>query len=177
MAPSQIAISRVPYPSPLIIVGPMRWNNTTTSTNLIADAAKGAYAVTVASAAGFSAGQIVLLDEASGAGRQADPQGHGQIWASQDWRVVWQKHNPVFNVDDFGANQFPYTPGSAGEWFSRRDRPTAEHKQIASVSGNTITFTTPVHISYRTIHTAQLSSYLAPHTVNAGVEDLHDHRR
>ena len=161
-----------PHPSPLIIVGPMRWNNTTTSTNLIADAAKGAYAVTVASAAGFSAGQIVLLDEASGAGWQADPQGRGQIWASQDWRVVWQKHNPVFSGDDFAANQFPYTPGSAGEWFSRRDRPTAEHKQIASVSGNTITFTTPVHISYRTIHTAQLSYYLAPHTVNAGVENL-----
>jgi hypothetical protein len=161
-----------PHPSPLIIVGPMRWNNTTTSTKLIADAAKGAYAVTVASAAGFSAGQIVLLDEASGAGWQADPQGRGQIWASQDWRVVWQKHNPVFSGGDFAANQFPYTPGSAGEWFSRRDRPTAEHKQIASVSGNTITFTTPVHISYRTIHTAQLSYYLAPHTVNAGVENL-----
>jgi hypothetical protein len=105
-----------PHPSPLIIVGPMRWNNTTTSTNLIADAAKGAYAVTVASAAGFSAGQIVLLDEASGAGWQADPQGRGQIWASQDWRVVWQKHNPVFSGDDFAANQFRIH-GSAGEWF------------------------------------------------------------
>ena len=38
------------------------------STNLTADAIKGSYAVTVASAAGFSPGQIVLLDEASGAG-------------------------------------------------------------------------------------------------------------
>ena len=82
--------------------------------------------MTVASAAGFSAGQIVLLDEASGAGWQTDPQGRGQIWASPDWRVVWQKHNPVFSGDDFAANQFPYTPGSAGEWFSRLDRPTAE---------------------------------------------------
>ena len=50
--------------------------------------------------------------------------------------------------------------------------PLPRHKQIASVSGNTITFTTPIHISYRTSHVAQLSYYLAPHTVNAGVEDL-----
>ena len=114
-----------------------------------------------------------LLDEASGAGWQADPQGRGQIWASADWRVVWQKHNPaVPYVDDFAADAFPTTPGTAGSWFSRPDRPTAEIKQIASVSGSTITFTTPIHISYRASHAAQLSRYGQPHVMNAGVEDL-----
>jgi hypothetical protein len=135
-------------PSPLIIVGPARWNNNAVgSTDLTADAVKGAYAVTVANAAGFSAGQIVLLDEASGAGWRTDPQGRGQIWASPDWRVVWQKHNPAIPyVDDFAADAFPTTPATAGSWFSRSDRPTAEIKQIASVSGATVTFTTPIHI-------------------------------
>ncbi|HLK83026.1 MAG TPA: FG-GAP-like repeat-containing protein [Xanthobacteraceae bacterium] len=168
-----------PNPSPLIIVGPARYSSTSdgsgvaASTNLTVDAAKGAYTVTVASTAGFSPGQIVLLDEASGAGWQTDPAGRGQIWASPDFRVVWQKHNPALTgTDDFAANQYPTTPGSAGQWFSRLDRPTAEVKQIASISGSSITFTTPIHISYRTSHTAQLSYYGQPHVTNAGVENL-----
>src|SRR5229473_1199623 len=175
--PFQQAVSA--KPSPVIIVGPSRWSPTNDpggfagSTNLTADAIKGADTVTVGSTAGFSPGQIVLLDEASGAGWQTDPQGRGQIWASPDWRVVWQKHNPpVPYVDDFAADGFPTTPGSAGAWFSRLDRPTAEVKQIASVSGSTVTFTTPIHISYRASHTAQLSRYGQPHVTNAGIEDL-----
>lgn len=166
-------------PSPLIIVGPSRYSSTSDpngvagSTNLTADAVAGAYTVTVERASGFSAGQIVLLDEASGAGWQTDPQGRGQIWASPDWRVVWRKHNPpIAYVDDFEADEYPATPGAAGSWFSRPDRPTAEVKQVASVSGSTITFTTPIHISYRSSHGAQLSYYGQPHVVNAGVEDL-----
>jgi hypothetical protein len=165
-------------PSPLILVGPAMWGTAgdaagaVGSTNLTADAVKGAYAVTVASAAGFSAGQIVLLDEASGAGWQTDSQGQ-QIWASSDCRVVWQKHNPMIpSVDDFAPDAFPTTPRTAGSWFCRLDRPTAEVKQIASVSGSTITFTTPIHISYRSSHAAQLSRYERPHIKNAGVEDL-----
>src|SRR5262249_8045364 len=54
--------------SPIIIVGPQRWNNNTTSTTLTADAAAGTNSVAVANPSGFSVGQIVLLDEASGAG-------------------------------------------------------------------------------------------------------------
>jgi hypothetical protein len=167
-------------PSPLIVVGAAVFGSTTndpagvvSSTELTTDAVKGAYAVTVASAAGFSPGQIVLLDEASNAGWRTDPLGRGEIWASSDWRVVWQKHNPaLLDVDDFAAGAFPTTPLSAGSWFSRVDRPTAEVKEIASVSGSTITFTTPFHISYRSSHTAQLSRYEYPHLRNAGVEDL-----
>jgi hypothetical protein len=166
-------------PSPLIIVGPSRYpaigdpRGVIGSTNLTADALKGAYAVEVASAAGFSPGQMVLLDEASGGGWRMDPLGRGQIWAAADWRVVWRKHNPsILYVDDFQADQFPTTPGAAGSWFSRPDRPTAEVKQIASVSGSTITFTTPVHIAYRTSHAAQLSRYGEHVVENAGVEDL-----
>jgi hypothetical protein len=160
-------------PSPLVVVGASRYVNTVSSTNLTADAEKGAYEVTVANAAGFAAGQVVLLDETSGAGWQADPQGHGQIWAAPDWRVVWQKHNPaLLYVDDFAAEAFPTTPATAGSWFSRSDRPTAELKQIASVSASTVIFTTPVHISYRSSHAAQLSRYAQPHVTRAGVEDL-----
>lgn len=159
-------------PSPMIIVGPMRWGNNTTSTTLTGDATAGTNTVRVASTAGFSVGQIVLLDEASGAGWQPDVEGLGQIWASPDYRVVWQKHNPSQSWDDFNSTGYPYQSGSAGCWFSNCDRPTSEIKQIAAISGDRITFDSPVTISYRVSHQAQLYHWQTPHTRNAGVEDM-----
>lgn len=166
-------------PSPLVIVGPSRYpwtsnaDDNTASRSLTADAVKGASEVTVDNPEGLAAGQIVLLDEASGALWQDDPQGRGRIWAAPDWRVVWQKHDPPLPfVDHFAPDTFPSTPGTAGSWFSRTDRPTAEVKQIAAASGSTITFTTPIHITYRKSHAAQLFRYGSPHVTFAGVEDL-----
>jgi hypothetical protein len=166
-------------PSPLIVVGASLYSKTADSTNTIgsvalaADAIKGEYTVKVADAGGFVPGQIVLLDEASGASWQKDPQGRGQIWAAADWRVVWQKHDPAVQfVDDFAPEALSTTPNSAGSWFSRLDRPTAEIKEVASIAGSTITFTTPIHIAYRASHAAQLSRYAQSHVTNAGVEDL-----
>ncbi|HUB13741.1 MAG TPA: hypothetical protein VMB34_17465 [Acetobacteraceae bacterium] len=158
--------------SPMIIVGPMRWNNTTTATRLTADVAAGANSVQVASTAGFSVGQIVLLDEASGAGWQQDAERPGKIWASPGYRVVWQKHDPSRGSDDFSATGYPYQPGTAGCWFSNCDRPVSEIKQISAISGNTITFDSPVTIAYRVGHQAQLYYWSARHTRNAGVENL-----
>jgi hypothetical protein len=161
-------------PSPMIIVGPQRYGNAVAATTLTADGAQGAYSVQVASTAGFSVGQIVLLDEVSGAGWQPDVVWTNmQIWAAPDYRVVWQKHNPRYQyVDDFDASTYPYTSGSAGCWFSNCDRPTNEIKQIASISGNTITFDSPITISYRVSHQAQLYYWRTPFVENAGVEEM-----
>ena len=160
--------------SPMIIAGPMRWNNNAISTTLTVDAAAGTNSVQVASTAGFTVGQIVLLDEASGAAWQPDViWTTRQIWASPDYRVVWQKHNPYYQyVDDFDANTYPFTSGSAGCWFSNCDRPTNEIHQISAISGNTITFDSPITISYRISHQAQLYYWQTPHTRNAGIENL-----
>jgi hypothetical protein len=160
-------------PSPLIILGPQRYNNAMMATLLTADVKHGSVSVDVASTQGFSVGQIVLLDEASGAGWQPDVEGLGSIWASSDYRVVWQKHDPPQQyLDDFGADEYPYQPGSAGCWFSNCDRPTAEMHRIATISGNTITFDSPATISYRTSHNAQLYSFQTPLTEQAGLEQL-----
>src|SRR5262249_14979393 len=49
-------------------------------------------------------------------------------------------------------------PGDASRgWFNRMDRPLGQMMEVASVSGNTATFTTPFHISYQTAFTAQLT--------------------
>jgi hypothetical protein len=51
------------------------------------------------------------------------------------------------------------------------DHPTNEMHQISAISGNTITFDSPVTISYRVSHGAQLTPMLTGPT-NAGVEEL-----
>ena len=62
---------------PIVIVGPSRYPGPDNSTSqaLAADGAQGSYSVTIANAAGFAAGQFVLLDEMSGASWQADAHG------------------------------------------------------------------------------------------------------
>jgi hypothetical protein len=170
---------------PVIVIGPQRWvaSDSTTSRNLTTDGAKGGTTVTIANASGFAAGQYVLLDEVSGASWQPTPSGFpggAQVWKGD--RVAWNMHLPQQQfADDNGASNSagPYdtTPGvlpAAMSWFSRTDRPTNEIKQIAAVSGTTITFTTPLHISYRTNHAAQLTRYTGAnvHVQNAGVEDF-----
>jgi hypothetical protein len=160
-------------PSPMIILGPQQYNNNETATALTADAAQGATSVEVASSSGFSVGQIVLMDEASGAQWMPDVEGLGQIWAAPDYRVVWQKHNPSQpDIDDFSASEYPYQAGTAGCWFSNCDRPTAEFHRISAISGNTITFDSPVTISYRVGHKGQLYYFQTPHVQNAGVEQM-----
>ena len=158
-------------PSPMIVLGSA---GNPTPTTLTADGAQGGYSVQVSSAAGFAVGQIVLLDEASGAQWMPDVVWtNRQIWASSDYRVVWQKHNPAYGgADDFSAGAYPYQSGTAGCWFANCDRPTNEMHQITAISGNTITFDSPLTISYRVSRQAQLYYFQAPFTENAGVENL-----
>ena len=181
---------------PIIIVGPSRWNNgpdSTASQGLTADAAQGAFSVAVANATSFKVGAFVLLDEDSGASWQPTPAGFpggAKVW--QGDRVAWNMHYPLQPGDDNAASnaQGPYdkTPGvlpASMSWFARIDRATNEIKQIASVSGNTVTFTSPLTIGYRIGHHAQVTPYtmdpntsghaannLDVHVTNAGVEDL-----
>jgi hypothetical protein len=175
---------------PIVIVGPSRRSGpyNATSRSLIADGQQGAYSVTIANPSGYAAGQFVLLDETSGASWQPVPPGFGctnnvpstpcppVVW--QGDRVAWNMHYPKQQWQDDSGNSDPSGPYDtspgvlpvAMSWFSRKDRPTNEIKEIASVSGNTITFTSPLSIGYRTSHSAQLTRYI--NVTNAGVENL-----
>ncbi len=181
---------------PIIIVGPSRWNNgpdSGASERLTTDAAQGTDTITVTKASGLKVGSFVLLDELSGASWQPTPSGFpggAKVW--QGDRVAWNMHYPVQPEDDnSGANDAgPYgkAPGvlpEAMSWFSRADRPIGEIKQIASISGNRLTFTSPLTIGYRTSHQAEVTPYtldpntsehapnnLDVHVSHAGVENL-----
>lgn len=63
-------------------------------------------------------------------------------------------------------------------WFGRMDRPLTQIVEVKSVSGNTVTFTTPLHIDFLTAFSAQLSRFgqngtVQPATRWVGVEDLY----
>ena len=165
----------VPDSQPIIIVGATRWprpggDSSSASQNLTSDGVAGSNSVTITNANGFTPGQFVLLDELSGATYQPVVTGFGCSGCTvlQSDRVAWNIHNPHQNGDD---------PPEAKGWFMRTDRPTNEIKEIESVSGNTITFTSPLSIGYRVSHAAQLTRYTVTdrdsrQVVNAGVENL-----
>lgn len=64
-------------------------------------------------------------------------------------------------------------------WFTRLNRPLGQVMEVAAISGNTITFSTPFHIDFRTTNAAQLSRFgqasgrVIPAVKYAGVEDLY----
>ncbi len=126
---------------PVVVMGPQQWPSASGSTNLTANAAKGATSVTVASTSGLSAGQLVLIDKLT------DP-------SVTHW------------ADDCTTSN-----GCRG-WFSRTDRSVSQMMEIASISGNTVTFTTPFHISFETNFTAQLTRFGNSALKSAGLEDM-----
>jgi hypothetical protein len=187
-------------PTPLVIIGPGRWVNPDGDARcqtptpyqpahmqlLSTDALQGAMSITVANGSIYSAGQMVLVDETSGASWQSDVAHLSlYIWASPDYSVVWQLHKPSIPfIDDplatgltpSAANNYAGT-GSGNDaacWFSRQDRPQNEIKEIANVNGNTITFTSPLTKGYRVSHYAELTTYSASNAPvqNAGIEQM-----
>lgn len=156
---------------PVVVIGPSRWPklDDASSVALEISGSKGSYLVKVVDATGFAAGQFVLLDQDdySAAAWLPLPDRHGEpnpvrIWASDV--VVFAKHDPPAPEDD----PFP----DSLSWFSRPGRPVNEIKEIASVDGNLLTFTTPLHMTYLASKHAQVTRYLDPHVRGAGLEDL-----
>ncbi len=180
---------------PIILMGPGRWSGpdpTAGTANLISDAVAGTYSITVDKPTLFTIGRIVMLDELSRATWQPAPPGflnnntngtEGTVQVLKGDRVAWNMHTPNQTYQD--------DPPAAFGWFcrsypdgappgSRTDgAANSELKEIASIAGNTITFTSPIIMSYRTTHRAQLTRFTnSPGTGNsihisgAGVENL-----
>ena len=114
------------------------------STNLAADAVKGTNSLTLVSNPGIQVGEIVLVDHVT----NSDPQ------------VFW------------GPNHDPPGGGSR-RWFIRQDRSLSQMLEVTAVSGKTITFATPFHITFKTAYTAQLSRYSQPVLHRTGLEDVY----
>jgi hypothetical protein len=101
--------------------------------------------VRVASTAGLVAGQLVSIDE-----------------TTDDSYVYW------------GTDPSTAPGGPARGWFTRYDRPVGQMLEIEAIDGDTVSFTTVLHIGFDTAHKAQLTHEAIPYGARyAGVEDLY----
>lgn len=180
-----------PVSQPVVLIGPNRWPwlDNATSQLIMADAAMGSFTVTVPTPSSFAVGSFVVIDEVTGAAWQRDLQGWStSVLATPDYLATWKRHSPgVSNDDPISVpanlgNGFSPSPSNgyasigdgsdAAGWFSRPDRPQGEVKEISGISGNTITFSTPLHKAFRTSHYAQLTRWDYPLVTNSGVENM-----
>ena len=146
-----------------------------TAATLTSDAAQGDTVLNVSSTAHFAIGSMLLIDEASNGSFQTDPTfATSQVWASSDAfnvqsggaiaAVIWEKHNPMLSIDDFGTGgtNTPANFNGAGAGcypsFGFCDRPTAELHKITAIGTGTITIDDPLTIAYRASggHNAQV---------------------
>lgn len=155
------------------------------TTALTADGAQGSSSIQVSSATGFSVGDLVLVDEVANGQSMPDccfNNGTGQVWAEPDYRVEWNNHSPTvafydstgvgfsngntFSVDSPGGDACAYSIRCGGV--------NEELHLIASINGKTITFNSPLTLSYRVANTAQAHLYPASSSLvkYAGVENL-----
>jgi hypothetical protein len=115
------------------------------TTNLAADAMQGDYSLTLASVPkrSIKVGDIVLID----------------MNTDHDPDVVY---GPSFGPPGDGSRR----------WFMRQDRSLNQLMEVVRVEGNTITFNTPFHITFKVSYQAQLTQYTAPFLRQVGVENL-----
>ena len=157
-------------PSPLVIIGPARWDsNNERSTNLERRRGQGRHPspwpAPPASAPGRSCSSTSSRAPAGSPTRRAGDRSGPRPTSASSGSATTRARAPTI------PSRMP-PAGSAG-----RTDPTNEVKQIDHISGNTIFFNTPIHISYRTSHTAQLTAFSYPHTQNAGRRGPDGHRR
>ncbi|HXX32545.1 MAG TPA: hypothetical protein VEJ89_17720 [Myxococcaceae bacterium] len=131
--PSQTILMKSGANWPVIVLG-LQFYAYTDPVALTEDAVKGQTSVTVASGAGFQAGQIVHLDQLSDDARSDT--------------------TPPLRKVFWGPNAPPGGPERG--WFCEYDRPLGQAMEIASVSGNRLTFTTPFHITFEVALQAHL---------------------
>ena len=127
-------------------------------TDLAADAVKDSTSLTLVTPRSLAVGELVMIDQLS------------------DSLTDWGDQDSGPGSDNRGW--FNRGPNSQGE---AQGRPTGQMMEVASVSGATVTFTTPLHITFKTSNKAQLvrlssdnsgNGQVIPAIRNAGVEDL-----
>jgi hypothetical protein len=114
------------------------------SINLAEDAAQGSNSLDLVSNPGIRVGEIVYIDENT----------------DDDPEVFWgPSHNPP--------------GGGSRRWFIRQDRSLAQIMEVTAVNGNTISFNTPFHTTFKTAYQAQLTRFTGLLLHKVGVEDLY----
>src|SRR5262249_35699142 len=141
---SQLVKTDPEGPGSLLRVTGYSPNQFASSTNLAADTIQGTYLLTLVRNPGLRIGEIVLIAQV--ANNRPD--------------VFWGlAHN--------GPG------GGSRRWYIRQNRSLNQMMEITAISGNTITFATPLHGTFKTAYAAQLSHFEQPILTGMGVEDIY----
>jgi len=135
----------------------------TTTVNLTADAMQGTNSATVASTGGFSVGDLVTVDIL------VDPADDTGAWIIN---APAGKTGLAYPYAEYNPANSPHGSDSRS-WFNRMNRPTAQIMEIQSISGKTITFSTPFHMTFDVAHAAQMTAWDTPPLTNSGLEDVY----
>ena len=135
----------------LILVGTL-WPKHIRPVDLASDGKKGAKSITLVRDASLYVGEIVAIDQL------ADPK-----------------------LTKWGYSKCQNPKDRCRTWYTRPNRPIGQVLEVASINDNTITFTTPLHIDFKTARAAQLTRFtdssgrkrVKPVVKYAGVEDLY----
>ena len=86
--------------------------------------------------------------------------------------IVLVDQNTDNDPDVFWGPSHDPPGGGSRRWFVRQDRSLNQMMEVTAVNGNTITFATPFHITFKTAYSAQLSRYAQPVMHGIGIEDI-----
>jgi hypothetical protein len=154
---------------PVVNIGPDLFpHDSDTSVNCSADAMQGDTSVTVSSASGFHEGDLVLIDITVDA---ADDTGAWVLDAPAGGTGL------VYPYAEYNPGNSPKGDASRG-WFNRMNRPISQVVEIKAISGNALTLSTPLHMTFDVAHSAQVTAitYNGDNTKPvsyAGLEDVY----
>src|SRR5215831_17711684 len=131
---------------PIITVNTVDPYQNNVSVNLTAVAPKGSFSVTVTGTSSFRVGLFVLIDQ------------------------ITNNHPDVF-----WGTQSDGPGGGSRRWYTRQDRSLGQIMEITAISGNTLTFATPLHCAFDPIYNAQVTRFdpNGPTRTGVGIEDLY----
>lgn len=154
---------------PIVNIGPDLFPGpAASSADCTADAMQGATSVAVSSASAFHVGDLVLVDVT------VDPADDTGAWILS---APTGQTGLAYPYGEYNPMNSPKGDPSRG-WFSRTNRPVSQLMEIQSISGTTLTFSTPFHMTYDVAHAAQVTamtyngSSTTP-TTHSGLEDLY----
>lgn len=135
---------------------------------LTADVTKGDTTIQVQDASGLAQGMWVRIDELSGAQTQPNPSNPSKtVFAAPDFTSP--SGEPATGRVAYAGSGVEDGAG----YGALLDRPTSEIHLISAVSGNSVTFDSPLTIAFRVGHKAQIyKPNNAPFLEKAGLENL-----
>src|SRR5216684_484858 len=147
---TKIKLDPVAGQVPVIQIG-VFWPTYNPAVNVVGGLAKGAVSIPVQNASGFAAGDIAQID-------QLDDTSY--VLRGDN---TWYKRGPTSNV---------YGPASSGGY-----RSVGQQIEIGSISGNTLTITTPLHIKFDAAFSPQVfltnATSIGNRVDHSGVEHLY----